>query len=307
MTLKQQAETFMAQIQTRRRNPVRQATVKAYRSHLDKWILPLLGGEDLAKIENGLVKNFIRKLSEAKLSAASITSIFNVVKQIVASAVDENGNRLYERTWNADFLDLPVINPASQKSPCVASDAIQKAVETAKGQDKALYALLAGSGLRIGEALALMTGPDDGKNSFWQPETGVVTIRTTVVNGKIQTSPKTEAGNRQVDLSEELNVFLTSHIETKIGLLFASAAGSPMRQMTAYEHLKKVGIPGFHSFRRFRITHLDTVGVPPGLQRFWTGHAAGDVHETYIKMGGKIEERKEWAKRAALGFQLEAA
>jgi integrase len=307
MTFKAQAETFLSSIQNRRRNPARVATVKAYRSFLNVHILPLIGEKQLKDVENGTLKGLVVELAKAGLKPASITSIVSVVKQVVGSAVDENGNQLYPRKWNNDFLDLPVIKLGEQDAPIVPVRKLQEALRRAEGQDKALYALLAGTGLRVGEAMALMVGPDDGKNSFWQPEEGVLTIRTTVVNGKIQDSPKTEAGIRLVDLDPQLNDFLLSHLETAPGLLFKSEKGGVVRTNTAYEHLENAGIKeGFHSFRRFRLTHLDTAGVPQGLQRYWGGHAAGDVHESYVKMKEKVEERKLWAVKAGLGFTLEA-
>ena len=306
MILEQQAEKFMHEIQVRRRDPVKQATVKAYRSHLDKWILPLLGNKDLSQIENGVAKNFVQKLSEAELSSASINSIFNTVKQIVKSAVDENGNRLHERTWNTVFIDLPAVKPADQKTPCLSPKTLQRALGRAQSQDKALYALLAGSGLRKGEAFALMIGLDNGKDSYWVPEEALIKVRSTMIDGKIQLSPKTEAGIREVDLHPDLNAFLKENLLMSNGLLFKSQLGGPIRINTAYEHLEVAGITeGFHAFRRFRITHLESVGCPPGLQRLWTGHAANDVHEKYIKMGENLEVRKTWAQRAGLGFSLE--
>jgi integrase len=307
MTFKTQADIFLAGIQNRRRNPARAATVKAYRSFLNGHILPIIGEKEVSQVENGTLKSLVVELVKSGLKPASITSVVSVVKQVVGSAVDENGNQLYPRKWNNDFLDLPVIKPAEQDAPIVPVKTLEKALGRAKGTDKALYALLAGTGLRVGEALALMVGPDDGKNSFWVPESGILTIRTTLTNGKIQPSPKTEAGIRQVDLDPKLNGFLLSHLDTTPGLLFKSEIGGTVRTNTAYEHLRSVGIKeGFHSFRRFRLTHLDAVGVPQGLQRYWAGHSAGDVHESYVKMGEKIEERKNWAVKAGLGFQLEA-
>jgi hypothetical protein len=40
------------------------------------------------------------------------------------------------------------------------------------------------------------------------------------------------------------------------------------------------------------------------LMKFWTGHAAADISERYIKMGSEIEVRKAQAERVGLGFQL---
>lgn len=308
MTFKSQAETFLQTIQTRRRNPVRFGTIRAYRSHLQKSILPCLGDLPLSKVENGVLKTLVARLSERKLSPASINAITSVVKQVVASAVDLNGNELYPRTWNNDFVDMPVVRTQDQDAPTIAVNRLERALGRANGQDKALYALLAGTGLRIGEALTLMVGEDDGVNSFWIRDSRIANIRTTVVDGKIQPATKTQAGQRQVDLSQELNDFLTAHITVKSGLMFPDADGGLMVFSTAYRHLQRAGVTeGFHSFRRFRITHLESQNVPKGLQMFWTGHAANDVHESYIKMGENLTVRKDWAQRAGLGFSLEAA
>jgi integrase len=311
--LQQQAEVFLSQIETRRRSPVKASTARAYRVHLNAWILPLLGSEDLAKVENGVVKAFLRKLSEARLAPATINAIFSTLKQVVASAVDENGNQLYQRVWNPDFIDLPVIAKASQTTPVSTPQSIQEAISRAKGQERALYALLAGSGLRVGEALALRYGPDNGKDSYWAPETGVLIVRTTLntASGAVQDSPKTEAGKREVDICPELNEFLcallTGDNTPSQALVFQAANGGPVRFNTLRDHALQSGIdPRFHALRRFRITHMESVGVPSGLQRFWSGHAAKDTHESYIRMGEKIQERKEWAVKAGLGFKLEA-
>jgi integrase len=311
MTFKQRAESFLLEIQSRRRNPVKSATVEAYRSRLNAHILPRLGSLQLATIENGTLKTFVAALSEQKLSPAAINAVVSLVKEVIASAVDANGNEMYPRTWNSDFIDLPVVNPRTQTAPVATPKAVQKALGQAIGQDKALIALLAGSGLRIGEALALMVGPDDGQNSFWQPETATVTIRSTLTPEGIQLTPKTEAGIRQVDLAPELNTFLcTMLLDSELpgsGLLFTSKTGGTMRVASAYDNLRRAGFQdGFHAFRRFRLTHLDGSGVPRGLVKFWAGHAAKDVTERYIRSGESLEERKTWARKAGLGFQLEA-
>ena len=44
--------------------------------------------------------------------------------------------------------------------------------------------------------------------------------------------------------------------------------------------------------------------VPRGLAMFWTGHAAGDVHANYIKLGKDIKARRDWAEKAGIGFEL---
>jgi integrase len=256
-------------------------------------------------IENGVAKAFLVGLNASSLAPATINSIFKVVKAVVASAVDLNGNELYPRVWNHDFIDLPTVDKSAQDTPTITREALQQAFRKAFGQDKPLYTLLASTGLRIGEALALKDGPGDGSSSYWDALTGILHVRTCLVDGKVQNTPKTQAGIRQVDLAPEVNDYLRQAGLPLTGFLFRNRDGGPVEIKTAYRHLEKAGIlDGFHAFRRFRITHLEAQNVPRGLAMYWTGHAEKDVHGSYIKIGQDLQTRKEWAVKAGIGFQL---
>jgi integrase len=298
MNFKQQAECFMTEIATRKSDPVRSNTLHVYRSLLDARILPAIGGVELAEVGNKTVKALVGRLTEAALSPATINLAVSLVKQIMRSAVDENGDQLYPRTWNTRFIDAPRVDPTSQKAPISPAAAVSNAVQTTSGEVKGLIALLAGTGLRIGEALALRVGEDNGVDSFWHPETGTLTIRTTMVNGSVQTDTKTKAGTRVVDLDPALNDMLHSLFAIRESRMFNLSEDTFRRRLAA------LGIEGFHSLRRFRITHLQSLNVPTTLTKFWAGHAAGDITERYTKVGAEITARREWANKAGLGFQL---
>ncbi len=51
VTVSEQADRFLADLATRRCNPVKPATLKAYGGYLRNWILPLLGGLQLSEID----------------------------------------------------------------------------------------------------------------------------------------------------------------------------------------------------------------------------------------------------------------
>jgi hypothetical protein len=107
----------------------------------------------LADISNRAVKELVEKMS-ASLSAASIRDYMNIVKGVVASAINEDGEELFPRKWNEAYIDAPVID--AQPQPSATSDGVKAIVAAAKGQYQMLYALLAGCGpLRVGEALGL--------------------------------------------------------------------------------------------------------------------------------------------------------
>jgi integrase len=300
MTLAEQYEIFLNQLTTRKRNPAKPATIAAYQSYWRTWVQPQIGSLELSAVENGAMKKLVAYLASKQLAPASIQSISQLVKNIVTSAVDDNGNPLHPRKWNSDFIDSPLIQ--NQKAPIIDRESVEKAIASATGLFKPLYALLAGSGIRISECAAIRIGKAE-KGSYWDPERAMLVINTALWRG-IEQSTKTTAGTREVDLAPELNEYLKLYFGFEEGGFMFGTEGESLRVRTAYDIIKKDGIPGFHSMRRFRITHLENVGVPRALQMFWTGHSEKSVHTSYIKLDKDIKARKEWCERAGLGFKL---
>jgi integrase len=289
-TFAEQAKTFLTEGSTRAKRPFRPNTIKSYKSHIET-INPLIGDKPLEDVTNKLLKAVCEELQGQEYSAKTINDILVVIKQIVKSAVDSEGNFLYPREWNSKFIDAPSIE--NQKQPTVTAETLQEAIRRAIPQDKALYALLAGTGLRINEALGIVVF-DDGKSNFITE--GVIHIRSQ----RGGDAPKTKSGVRQVDLAPELQNFIRENARPEGNLLF------PESESTYRERLEKNGIlGGFHTLRRFRISHLQSVSVPGMLIKFWNGHAAGDITERYTKVGSEIQARKEQAAKAGLGFKLE--
>jgi integrase len=291
MNFREQAETYMLEIASRKADPVRPTTLHVYRSLLDARILPAIGSVEMAVVNNKTAKKLVSRLTEAQLSPATVTLAVSLMKQIVASATDDEGTYLYPVKWNPKFIDAPRVDTATQKTPITPSGTLTEAISRTSGEVRALVALLGGTGLRIGEALAL-TFED------WDAENRTLNVRTTMSNGVVQPNPKTKAGNRVVDLDPALNAFLCSQFANREGRIFTSGERTLRRRLAA------LGIEGFHSLRRFRITHLQGSNVPSTMIKFWAGHAAGDVTERYTKVGSQIQERKVWSEKAGLGFTL---
>jgi integrase len=106
----------------------------------------------LAAVNNRAMKDFVEHIS--KLSPATIRDYTNIVKAVVASAINEDGEQIFPRTWNEDYIDAPVIR--HQKQPSTDSKGMEAILSAADGQYRVLYALLAGCGpMRAGEALGL--------------------------------------------------------------------------------------------------------------------------------------------------------
>jgi integrase len=295
MNIQQQSESFLLRLENRRRNPGRPSTLSAYRSYIRKWIIPQLGEVELGDVKNAAVRNFVVELGKADLAPATIGSILCILKEIVASAVNEDGDLLYPRQWNTDFIDAPIVNQKDQRAPIIGRSDLQTALGRSQGQFKTLYALLAGTGLRVSESMALRAGEDDNEGSFWLPGQSKLIIRGQRRLGVVAET-KTPAGMREIDLVPELNDFLRTRISLNGKFLF--------NDTNLFRRAKASGIPGHHSFRRFRATHLNAENVPTGLIQFWLGHSAKTTTDRYIRVGSDIEARRTWCIRAGLGFEL---
>jgi integrase len=289
-TFREQAECYILDIAS----DVRPATLHVYRSILDAQLIPAIGGMELEGIGNKTAKMLVGRLTEARLSPATIRLAVTVMKQILASATDDEGDPLYPRQWNSKFIKAPKVS--GQKAPVMALEGTSEAIAKADPQTRALIALLGGTGLRIGEALAISVG--EGIGNVWNASDATITIRATQTPSGLQNEPKTAAGRRVVDLHPSLNEVLCS---------LGRPAGQPLFTLshsTARRRLTALGVPGFHSMRRMRITHLQNKNTPLMLIKFWVGHAAGDISEKYTKFGAEIESRKDWVNTAGLGFNL---
>lgn len=136
-------------------------------------------------------------------------------------------------------------------------------------------------------------------------------------------APKTVNAFRRVDLHPSVAVMLRDFIgDRKQGFLFRTRKGTPFLQSnflrsSLYPLLEELGIEkqGFHGFRRFRVTHLESSCVPPALVKYWTGHAKSSdgevvrptVTDRYVKMSKDTKFRADVAERIGLGFELPKA
>jgi Phage integrase family len=241
------------------------------------------------------------------LGPKTVGELVATVKKVVATAVNDEGEQLFPRAWNHEFLDLPTIS--KQKQPCATKDDVERAIKNATShQEGLLYAVLSGAGLRIAEALSVQVGGTKDQTS-WDATTATITARSSIYNGAEQHRVKTEAAKRVADLDPRLNAAIARFVvEQNIqpgAFLFQSRSGRTMHLRTATARLKKHGILGFHSFRRFRITRLRDLGTPEDIIRYWVGHAGEGITDRYSKLAENVELRKEWARRAGLGFELD--
>ncbi len=306
MTFRSQAKKFIEDATRRKRKPVKPATVSTWNYALDKWILPHLGNLSLAKVDNNTVKPLVTKMHEAGLSPKSIENYVGLVKLVVKSA-KENGRELFPRKWSDEEMDIPEIE--NQHRPYFTAEMVSAIISRADQRERVLYALLAGTGLRIGEALGLEVG------KHIPPDCRTLDIRQSVWRYTTQ-APKTRNAVRKVHLCSELAKVLKTFVGNRTdGFLFCNRAGKPLSQRNVLgrslhpilERKLQLEKQGFHGFRRFRLTWLRKNRTPGDLERFWMGHADQEVGDLYSKMEEEAEFCKQVADSVGLGFQLPTA
>ena len=255
-----------------------------------------------AKVDNDTVKPLVSKMHETGLSPKTIENYVGLVRLVVKSA-KENGRELFPRTWSNEEMDIPEIQ--GQRRPYFTAEMVSAIISHAKARDRVLYALLAGSGLRIGEALGLevrRVSPDgltlDIRQSIWR---------------RGPQAPKTRSAIRKVHLCRELATLIKTFIgERTDGFLFANVNGRPRSQRNILGRslhpilAKKLKVEkqGFHGFRRFRLTWLRKNRVPGDLERFWMGHSDEEVGDLYSKMEEEADFCLKVAESVGLGFAL---
>ncbi len=114
-----------------------------------------------------------------------------------------------------------------QKRPSLKANAISELIRASSGQEQALYVLLAATGMRISEALAVETRhfTNDGR-------TIKVEQQVEKDSPRIVKYLKTAAAKREVDLHPDVAEYLQRYTAGKTGLLFhtANEHAAPVRQ-----------------------------------------------------------------------------
>jgi len=275
---------------------------------LNKWILPEIGDLPLGSVNNVTVQPLVSKMKKS-LSARSVNTYIAYVQQIVASLKDgETGEPIHHRKWDSTVMDLPIVNHKQQRRPSLKLQAMNQLVSDSEGEEQALYVLLGATGMRISEALALET-----KHLVNGGRT--IEIRQQVHRRKpvIVTYLKTDAGSRDVDLSEEVAEYLRAFINGKNGLLFKTRNGTPylhnnLERRWLTPRLQAMQIDGkgmgFHAFRRFRKTWLRGKRCQEDINNFWMGHKPETMSELYSRMDEELELRLQEAETVGVGFSV---
>ena len=180
----------------------KESTLSDYQDILRVHVLPVFGDMRLTDITRGMVKDFLWAKVNKGYAASTVTYIKNVVAGVLNRAVD---NEIIPA--NPAHNLGKIVSPRDRKESMdpLTADELRTLLDTVKEHFREhypLFLLLARTGMRIGEALALQWGDIDFSSRF-------IRVSKWLVRGKIST-PKS-GKSRRVDMSLQLTETLKAH------------------------------------------------------------------------------------------------
>ncbi|MGH9436360.1 MAG: hypothetical protein ACRD22_00345 [Terriglobia bacterium] len=305
-TFRKQAKVYLQNAVSRNRKPLRDTV--SIEGAMRRWIFPAIGDLPLALVDNLSIKPLVEKMCAGGLRPRTVNKYVEYIKQVVKSLKAPNGEPVHKRTWDAETMDLPIVEYSEQKRPSLKAKAVSELIAGSSGQEKALYILLAATGMRISEALAL-----EARHFINGGRTISVEQQVKKDSPCVVKYLKTSAGKREIDLHPDAAEFLRQYRAGKSGLLFQTSQGTPYLYSNLEDRwltprlirmeLDEEGM-GWHSFRRFRKTWLRGMRCLEDLNNFWMAHKPQTMSEVYSHLHEELELRLQEAERVGYGFDL---
>ena len=160
----------------------------------------------------------------------------------------------------------------------IAGESLQKLLTHLDEPHSTMVRLIAATGLRIGELLAVRWGAVD-------LEVGSLSVRESVFEGKFQL-PKTQRAQRTIPLGPQVVAAITAHREQCIrrganDLVFGNRKGGALRESKLLTKVlqpaaKEAGLGRvtWHQFRHIHSSLLNDLKVPVKIAQEQLGHAS---------------------------------
>lgn len=200
-----------------------------YRNAFNRYILPRFGKLRLSRIGPQLVQKWVNDLASSGLSPASVRKVYRYLASCLNQARKQGV--LEQDPFRGVILPR---SPVREMDFLPPKD-IARLLEVCGPRERALFAVLAYGGLRLGEALALRVRDIDFR-------TGVIRVERSLSTQGMFDEPKSATARRAVPMVGVLQEELLAYIPPDAGpddLLFCTSSGRPLDHSNALKHFKE--------------------------------------------------------------------
>jgi integrase len=249
------------------------STQHGYRHVLNKHVLPYWRDWRLRDIGKLDVQQFVADKFRQQLGWQTVRKAWTLLSGILETAVEYG----YLTVNPARGVKFP--QQAAREAPAIiAGDDFAKLLSEVDEPYRTMVELIAATGLRIGELLAVR----------WRAldlEVGTLAVRESVYEGQVQ-RPKTQKSRRTIPLGPHAVTSLKAHRDrsTRQGgddLVFPNKSGEPLRESKLLERVLQpaaeragLGRLTWHQFRHIHSSLLNDLRVPVKIAQEQLGHAS---------------------------------
>ncbi len=309
-TLDEFKRTWLKSLETNGSKP---GTVTSYRKRLDGHVLPSLGEMHLDKITPGLVQRLFNDLSKEGRAPLYVRGVFTALRAMLRDAAHDLEMPVLRTICDDIRLPAPKRVTISAAEPNTAPpDELLRLLDIARAHGAeihAVVAVLALTGLRLGEVLALKWEDIDEDRS-------VVRVVRGISDSLVVDEPKNENAVRQAPLTPTMRQVLGTHRQESLrnqfdalpeGWVFPRRWGQGPRSATwargmVHAVAKEAGLThrlSPHGFRRAWIDVARGASLDPIVVRRVVGHADERTRDWYSTVVAR--------EIAQAGVQVEAA
>jgi len=249
------------------------STQHGYKHVLNNHVLTAWREWRLRDIERLSVQQWIAERFRQRQGWQSVRNAWVLLSGILATAVEYG----YLTTNPARGMKFPQ-KGLKEKPTIIAGDSFAKLLGQLNEPYRTMVTLIAATGLRIGELLAL-------RWSSLDLEVGTLNVRESVFEGKFQ-PPKTQKALRTIPLGRHAVAALSAHRErvTRCApedLVFGNRRGDPVRESKVLTNVVQpaaravgLGRVTWHQFRHIHSSLLNDLKIPVKIAQEQLGHAS---------------------------------
>lgn len=251
----------------------KRSTQHGYRNVLNTHVLPRWRDWRLRDIERLAIQQWVAEKFRQQCGWQTVRNAWVLLSSILETAVEYG------------FLSM---NPArgvkfpqkglKKKPAMIAGDSLARLLQQLEEPHRTMVCLIAATGLRIGELLAV-------KWHALDLDIGTLAVRESVFEGHFQ-PPKTQRALRTIPLGPQTTAVLTAHrerVSRRVGddLVFGNRNGDPLRESKLLTKVLQpaaeaagLGRVTWHQFRHIHSSLLNDLKVPVKIAQEQLGHAS---------------------------------